>query len=41
MTKQEKELVKACILDKIIQYRQANNEELANKLLEILKKMED
>lgn len=39
MTEAEKELVKACILDKIIQYREANNEELANKLLEILKKI--
>lgn len=39
MTDTEKELVKACILDKIIQYKQANNEELANKLLEILKKI--
>ena len=39
MTESEKELVKACILDKIIQYREANNEELTNKLLEILKKI--
>jgi len=39
MTDTEKELVKACILDKIIQYKQANNEELVNKLLEILKKI--
>jgi len=39
MTDTEKELVKACILDKIIQYKQVNNEELANKLLEILKKI--
>ena len=39
MTESEKELVKACILDKIIQYREANKEELTNKLLEILKKI--
>lgn len=39
MTEAEKELVKACILDKIIQYREANNVELVNKLLEILKKI--
>ena len=39
MTEAEKELVKACISDKIIQYREANNEELTNKLLEILKKI--
>ena len=39
MTEAEKDLIKACILDKIIQYREANNEELANKLLKILKKI--
>lgn len=39
MTEVEKELVKACILDKIIQYREANNVALVNKLLEILKKI--
>lgn len=41
MTEQEKELIKACVLDKIIEYRQANNKELEEKLIKILKKMEE